>query len=119
MDNGPYAPGTFLFRRKLQPQLRPKIGDSITIDQTFQNYRITRDEIPESEQVFFRITEGGDRRITEEDANRITDEGQVTQGDLDKVTHNYFITPANNPQRISSWTTNKFEEDQTLKHLFR
>ncbi len=37
----------------------------------------------------------------------------------DIVTHNYYVTPGNNPNRISSYTTNKFDDDQTLKQLFR
>lgn len=117
-DNGPKVEGTFLFKRKLQPQLRPKVGDSISIDLTLERFTITRDEIPISEQVFFRITEDGARRITEDGDNRITEEGNSQTVDPATVTHNYFVTPSNNPNRIVSWTSNKFEEDQTLKQLF-
>ncbi len=118
LDQGPGKPGTFLFKKKIEPQLRPKVGDSISIDISAERFTITRDEIPASDQVFFRVTEDGQRRITEDDNFRITDAGLVTASDLENITHNYFVTPSNNPNRIVSWTTNKFAEDQTLKQLF-
>lgn len=37
----------------------------------------------------------------------------------DKVSHTYFVTPANNPQRISSYGTSGFADDQTLRQLYR
>ena len=37
----------------------------------------------------------------------------------DIVTHNYYVSLGNNPNRISSYTTNKFDDDQTLKQLFK
>jgi len=49
---------------------------------------------------------------------RVTDSGsiRVTDGAApEDVTHNYFVQRANNPDRISTWTTNKFSDDQTLK----
>ncbi len=119
MDQGPGNPGTFLFKKKIEPQLRPKVGDSISIDISAERFTITRDEIPASDHVFFRVTADGQRRITEDDNFRITDAGLVTASDLENITHNYFVTPSNNPNRVVSWTSNKFEEDQTLRQLFR
>ncbi len=118
-DNGPGQEGTFLFSRKIDPVLRPSVGDSISVDLTFERFTITRDEIPETDQVFFRITEDGNRRVTEDDNFRITESGLESAPDLDNITHNYFVTPSNNPNRVVSWTSNKFEEDQTLRQLFR
>ncbi len=45
-DNGPNQEGTFLFSRRIDPALRPSIGDSISIDLTLDRHTITRDEIP-------------------------------------------------------------------------
>lgn len=41
------------------------------------------------------------------------------EGEPDDVTHNYFVTPANNPQRIASYSTASFANNQTLRQLFR
>lgn len=101
----------FLFSFKQEPQLRPKVGDSLTSPLTFQNFRIMRD-------VFFAVR----TRVTDTALTRVTDTGltRVTDGkDAEDVTHNYFVLPANNPTRISTWTTNKFDDDQTLRQLFR
>lgn len=122
LDNGAGNPGTFLFARKLEISLRPKVGDSITIDETFDEYRIIRDETPNLVETISRITDTGETRVTDSALTRIIDETttlQVTQDNIDQISHNYFITPANNPNRIVSWTTNKFEEDRTLDQLFR
>lgn len=115
LDNGPGVEGTFLFERKISPNLRPQVGDSITIDLTFERYRITRDEIALDVQNAVRITDDTIVRITDQGVVRVT--GFLDSPD--EITHNYFITPSNNPNRIASWTTNKFEEDQTLRQLFR
>ncbi len=101
----------FLFSFKQDPELRPKVGDSITRPLTFTPFRIMRDEF-----VAFR------NRITDSSLTRVTDSGltRITDGKgEDNVTHNYFVQPANNPDRISTWTTNKFADDQTLRQLFR
>jgi len=102
----------FLFSFKEEPQLRPKVGDSVTSSLTFQNFRIMRDEFIAGSQI--RVTDGGLTRVTDDGKTRITD-GK----DADEVTHNYFVQAANNPNRISTWTTNKFDDDQTLRQLFR
>lgn len=104
----------FLFSFKQAPQLRPKVGDSITRPLTFQNFRIMRDEF---------LSIGALTRITDTLLIRVTDSGliRVTDGnttDPNNVTHNYFVLAANNPQRISTWTTSRFGDDQTLRQLF-
>lgn len=126
-----------LFSFKQSPNLRPKVGDSITRPLTFQNFRIMRDEfvsIGETRVIgseITRLTDSGDTRLTDSGDTRIldtvlqtrvTDDGliRLTDGDgPDSVTHNYFVLPANDPQRISTWTTNKFADDQVLRQLFR
>ena len=115
LDNGPGKEGTFLFARKIDPSLRPSVGDSISIDNSIDRYRITRDEIGLDVQNAVRITGDGRTRITHTGQIRVTG----LQEELDEVTHNYFVTPANNPNRIVSWTTNTFADDQTLRQLFR
>lgn len=119
LDNGPGIPGTFLFRQKFIVSQRPQLGQIVIKEFTFEEFKVIRDEIPLNLQVFNRILENGDFRITEDSDFRITEEGQETEPDPASTTHNYFITPANDPNRISSWTSNKFEEDQTLQQLFR
>jgi len=106
----------FLFSFKQEPQLRPKVGDSITQPATFQNFRIMRDEFTAGGIV--RITDNSLTRVTDSGATRILDgDGGITNAE--DVTHNYFVQPANNPNRISTWTTNTFADDQTLRQLFR
>jgi len=143
LDSPPSNP--FLFTIKLEPQLRPKVGDSISGPLSFQSFRIMRDEIPIDSQfriravtpIFVRIAHNGDVRITDagdiriaDNVNaplifpldtRITDDGdtRITGRSGNETTHNYFITPANNPQRISSYTTSRFGNDQTLRQLFQ
>ena len=112
-DNGPGKEGTFLFKVKLEPQLRPKVGDSLSNPITLENFRIMRDEFTITQ---IRVTDAGLIRVTDAGLTRITDTGS---GDAEQVTHNYFVLPANNPNRISTWTTNTFDDDQTLAQLFR
>ncbi len=104
---------TFLFKVKLEIALRPNLGDSLTDPITLQNFKILRDE--------FNIS--GSLRVDDNNLLRVTDDGEsrITDSVLtpDDVTHNYFVTPANNPNRISSYTTAGFANDQTLKQLFR
>lgn len=103
----------FLFSFKQAPQLRPKVGDSLTQPLTFENFRIMRDEFTKG--VLIRVTDTPTlTRITDSGLIRVTD-----GGDPSKVTHNYFVLPANDPNRISTWTTNKFADDQVLRQLFR
>ncbi len=106
----------FLFNFKQTPNFRPHIGDVLTQPITFEQFKILFDEIPRGESTIFRIIETGDRRITDAGFFRITQRSVKT---LDEVTHSYFVTPANNPQRISSYSTNTFDDDQTLRQLFR
>ena len=102
----------FLFSFKAEPELRPSIGDSITGPLTFENFRVMRDEFTLGAQT--RVTDGGLTRVTDSGLTRITDGTPAAD-----VTHNYFVQRANNPDRISTWTTNKFSDDQTLQQLFR
>ena len=106
----------FLFNFKQTPNLRPHLGDVLTEPVTFAQFKILIDDIPPPDKTIFRITDGGKRRITDDGRSRIIQEGV---GDLDLVTHLYYVTPANNPQRISSYSTNTFDDDQTLRQLFR
>lgn len=85
---------------------------------TFGSLKILRDEplfpkIPE----LIRITENDNIRITEDDRIRIT-EG-VPPLTVDQVSHNYFGVAPNNPNRIASYATIGFDDDQTLRQLFR
>jgi len=73
----------FLFFFKQEPQLRPKVGDSLTAPLTFQNFRIMRDEFILGAKT--RVTDGGLVRVTDSGLLRITD-GTV---DAEGVTHNY------------------------------
>lgn len=118
LDKGSNQEGIFLFFVKLEPQLRPKVGDSITQPLTLQNFRIMRDEIPTSTQNSIRITDNVLIRITDQGDIRVTGAG-ISPVTLDTSTHDYFIIPANNPNRISTWTTSRFDDDRALKQLFR
>lgn len=105
----------FLFNFTQTPNLRPHLGDVITQPFTFAEFKILIDDISESQKVIFRITDGGKRRITDNGDIRVIQFGQEIEG----VSHVFYVTPANNPQRISSYSTNKFDDDQTLRQLFR
>lgn len=111
----PSAP--FLFSIRQSPNFRPKVGDSLTDPTTFLNFRVMRDEIPPTPQNSIRITDDNIIRVTDQGDIRVTGVGNVLTPD--QVTHLYFVQPANNPNRISTWTSNTFESDQTLKQLFR
>ena len=106
---------TFLFKFRQDPKLRPHLGDSITNPLTFETFKILRDEVNDSAETQFRFSDQGDRRETDQGDIRITEVAE----DPDKITHSYFVTPANNPNRISSYTTSRFADDQTLRQLFR
>lgn len=106
----------FLFNFSQTPNFRPHIGDVLTNPLTFEQFKILLDEIPITEQRLVRVTNDGFTRITDEGNIRII---QERIEDLDDTTHSYFVTPANNPQRISSYSTNTFDDDQTLRQLFR
>ena len=110
--------GVFLFSFKQDPLLRPSMGDVLTSPITFEQFKILRDELPVDETTMFRYTDENNARITddEDEFRRVI---QIQQLSADKITHNYFVTPANNTNRIVSWSTNTFDDDQTLKQLFR
>ncbi len=105
----------FLFNFRKQPQLRPRVGDVLTEPFTFQEFKILIDDILEDNKVIFRITDGGKRRITDNGDARVIQFGK----DIENVSHLYYVTPANNPKRISSNITNSFDDDKTLRQLFR
>lgn len=111
LDNPPT--NQFLFIIKLEENFRPKKGDSITDPTTLRNWKIMRDEFTFGG--FIRITEGGLIRITGDGKIRVT----TLLAAPKFVTHNYFIQPANNPNRVSTWTQAGFANDQTLRQLFR
>ena len=46
-DNGPGVPGTFLFKKNIDHALMTKVGDSISVDMSFERDTITRIETPE------------------------------------------------------------------------
>ncbi len=110
LDNPPS--NTFLFNIRLLKNFRPKVGDSLTDPITQKEFRVMRDE----------FDFGGAIRITDDDRVRITDDGKVrVTGILSPskdVKHTYFVLPANNPMRISTWTRTDFANDRTLDKLF-
>ena len=106
----------FLFSFKQDPLLRPSVGDVLSNPITREEFKILRDEIPIGETTIFRITDDNSQRITDEENTRVI---QVAEVNPDMTTHTYFVTPANNPNRIVSWSTNTFDDDQTLQQLFR
>jgi len=105
----------FLFSFEQEQQLRPSVGDVLTNILTGEEFKILRDELLDKDLEKFRITDISQQRITEDGDIRITQAG----ANIESVTHNYFVTPANNPQRIASYSTIGFENDQTLRQLFR
>ena len=105
----------FLFNFKQDPNIRPQKGDVLTQPVTFAQFKILRDEVALSSKNIFRITDDGRRRITDDGRFRVI---QIAS-DPDLVTHDFYVTPANNPQRISSYSTNTFDDDQVLRQLFR
>jgi len=111
----PSAPKLFSFKE--DPILRPGIGDVITERLTFRQFKILRDEFNKGDDGFTRITHDNDIRITEDGDTRVTSD--PFDIDPNTVTHNYFVTPVNNSNRISSWSTAGFANDQTLRQLFR
>ena len=110
------AGAIFLFKFKQNPKLRPTVGDSIINPATQERFKILRDELNESDEKQIRVTDTPLRR-------RVTDNGDLRViafgGDLDSITHFYYVTPANNPNRISSYVTSRFANDRTLQQLFR
>ena len=107
----------FLFNFESMPVFRPHLGDVLTSPKTLENFKILRDELGGTTLVEggVRFTDSGDRRVTSTGGIRVTESGVS----IEDVTHNYFVTPANNPNRISSYSTSGFANDQTLKQLFR
>ena len=106
----------FLYSFKQHPNLRPKVGDVLTNPLTLVELKILHDITEPLESTIFRLVDTLAERITDEGDTRVT---QVATLGPDEVTHNYYVTPANNPQRISSWSRTDFANDQTLKQLFR
>ena len=104
-----------LFAFKQDPLLRPGVGDTLVNPLSLQRFKILEDEIPIGQRSLFRVLDDDQERITDDGLKRVT----IDAPDLDTVTHSYFVTPADNPNRISSYTTNRFANDQTLKQLFR
>ena len=125
-DNGPGVPGTFLFKKKIDSALRPNVGDSISVDISFERYTLTRIETPEvpvRPQAATRVTNDGRIRGTIDGSIRITG-GSIQAKSaalllLERSTQNYFVTPSNNPYRLVSCTSTRFAENQTPKQLFR
>ena len=115
LDQGPGNPGIFLFKQKFPVSQRPQVGQVVIKEFTFEEFKIIRDEVPENAQFSIRVTHTGATRVTDDGRTRVTG----IPFTVDEVTHNYFITPVNDPNRIISWSSNKFEEDQTLRQLFR
>ena len=103
------------------------IGYSISVDISFERYTITRIETPEvpvRPQAPTRTTNDGRIRGTGEGTNRITGDSIQAESSalillLESSTQNYFVTPTNNPNRLVSWTSSRFVENQTLIQLFR
>jgi hypothetical protein len=105
----------FLFNFRQSQNQRPQVGDSVSNPFTLEQFKIIRDEIDVDAQRIVRITDDLNMRVTDIGDDRVTAAGL----NPDLVTHKYFVTPSNNPNRITSYTTNKFADDQTLKQLFR
>ena len=106
----------FLFQFKQDPLLRPGVGDVLTDPSTFAQFKIIRDQLGFDEEKVIRFTDDFNRRITDDGDIRIT---HGIRGSVDLDTHLYYVTPANNPNRITSYSTIPFDDDQTLKQLFR
>lgn len=106
----------FLFQFKQDPLLRPGVGDVLTDPSTFGQFKIIRDQLGLDEERVIRFTDDFSRRITNEGNIRIT---HGIRGSPDLDTHRYYVTPANNPNRITSYSTIPFDNDQTLKQLFK
>lgn len=104
----------FLFNFKQAPNFRPKVGDVLTNPLTLQSFKVLIDEFDESE-VTQRITDDLDIRITDDFHVRIVGPDNLPGN----VTHSYYVTPVNNPNRISSYSTSRFSDDQALKQLFK
>ncbi len=109
LDNPPS--NQFLFITKLEENLRPNLGDSIS-DGLGNNFKVMRDEFTLGG--FIRVTEGGLLRVTSEGAVRVTTELAASKF----VTHSYFVQPANKPTRVSTWTESRFANDRTLNQLY-
>ena len=111
IDNTPEP--QFLFTRRILKNFSPKVGDSIT-DDNGRSWRVMRDEVPTVTGAV-RVTHSGFARITHDLRLRIVG----TFIPSEDATHNYFIQPANDPNRVSTWTRSDFADDQTLRQLFR
>lgn len=101
-----------LFSVKLNVAFRPNLGDSITDPTSLRNFKVMRDVFVNT--ILTRVTGDGKTRVTGDGKTRIS---EVVNPSI--VTHKYFVQPANNPNRISTWTTSRFGNDKTLQQLFR
>ena len=107
-DNGPGVPGTFLFKKKIDPALRPKVDDAISVDISFERYTITRIETPEvavRPQAATRVTNDGRIRGTSVGSIRITGgNNQAKAAELppkrESSTQNNLVTTSNNPKNL-------------------
>ncbi len=111
LDNPPS--NQFLFKVRLIKNFRPKVGDSIS-DGLGNDFRVMRDETP-TVQGAVRVTHSGFARITDNSILRIVGNFISNQD----ATHNYFVQPANKPDRVSTWTRSDFANDRTLDQLNR
>lgn len=111
LDNPPS--NQFLFRIRIIKNFRPKVGDSITDPITQRSFRVMKDI----------VNQQGGLRVTDDGRIRITDDGRIRVTNLffpnEDLTHKYFVQPADNPQRISTWTRSDYANDQTLRQLYR
>jgi hypothetical protein len=111
LDNPPS--NQFLFIIKLEENFRPHLGDSLTDPLTGRSFKVMRDEFTLGG--FVRVTDGGLIRVTSDGRIRVTKLLSAPKF----VTHNYFVQPVNNPNRVSTWTQSRFADDQTLRQLYR
>jgi len=110
LDNPPS--NQFLFKLTIVKNFRPKVGDSIN-DLLGNDFRVMRDEIPNVTGAA-RITHNGFARITHDLRLRIVGAFVANED----ATHNYYVQPANKPDRVSTWTTSNFANDRTQDQLF-
>ena len=112
-DNGTGVPGTVLFKKKIDYALRPKDGDSISVDIALERYTSTRIETPEvpvRTQAATRITNDGRIKVTSDGSIRVTGIGiQAKSAALlllrESSTQRHFVTPSNTPNKGVSCTS--------------
>lgn len=102
----------FLFKLRIIKNFRPKVGDSIS-DGLGNDFRVMKDVVP-TESGAARVTHSGLVRITHDLKLRIVGAFVANQD----ATHNYFVQPANKPDRVSTWTRSDFANDRTVDQLY-